>query len=168
MITASDMTEIVDAIERIVLRKGEELRQEFYGAIQQLIANQQALAEMLASHNNPDVMTVLAHDMWQRGVMMEADRIKAQLNDVWEGLVPKDDPEPKPLVKKADPELERLLAEEEEIERQAREANPLIPIDDTPQRSPICPICGSDDPDSYRKIRYHGDFMPCHHPWHDR
>lgn len=165
MITQAEMQQIVEAIERIVENKGEQLRQEFYGAIQQLIHNQQALADMLATHNNPDTMTVLAHEMWQRAVIAESERIQNQLNAAWDEM--------KPAVEKVvedvvipDPELQRILDEEEEIERQAREANPLIPTGPTPEWYTSCPTCGSKHQSTYGQIRFQGALRPCNDRWH--
>lgn len=92
-----DIQGIADLIDQRVLAGQEAVRGEFYGAIQQLINNQTALAEMLASRNGSgEVVTALAHEFWQRAIMTEAQRVQTQLNDVWEGLKPADEPEPEP------------------------------------------------------------------------
>lgn len=166
MITQDELNQIVDAVERIVMNRAEELRQEFYGAIQQLISNQQALAEMLAQHNNPDVVTALGHEFWRRAVVMEAERINTLLTDPWEALKPTDQPD-EPV--QADPELQRLLDEEEEIERRAAEqraaeANIDRAIITRPNK---CPYCGSNDPNKHYKILRQGQTMPCDARWHD-
>lgn len=168
MITQAEMQEIVEAIERIVENKGEQLRQEFYGAIQQLIHNQQALSEMLATYNNPDTMTALAHEMWQRAVFMEADRIQNQLDSVWDEMKPHvqlQTTQTEPVV--PDPQLQRILDEEEEIERQAREANPLIPTEIPTDAHGRCLGCGSDKKSTYFSIRKNGVLGPCDNPWHN-
>lgn len=96
-LTQQDIQGIADLIEKKVLEGQEVIRQEFYGAIQQLISNQTALAEMVAmKQGSGEVVTALAHEFWQRAVMHEAQRVQAQLNDAWEELKPQEEVEPEP------------------------------------------------------------------------
>lgn len=136
--TQEDIQGIADLIDQRVMAGQEAVRQEFYGAIQQLINNQQALAEMLASRNGSgEVVTALAHEFWQRSVMLEAQRVQAELNDVWEGLKPQEETEP-----------------ESEL-----------PIDIPPQPRPTqCPDCQSRDVNAIYRLQ---DDQFCHNRWHD-
>lgn len=89
MITQEDVVAIADLVERKVLEGQEAVRQEFYGAIQQLINNQTALAEMVAVRQGQgEVATMLAHEFWQRSIMAEAQRVQAQLDAAWEEMKP--------------------------------------------------------------------------------
>lgn len=99
MITQEDVVAIADLVERKVLEGQEAVRQEFYGAIQQLINNQTALAEMVAVRQGQgEVATMLAHEFWQRSIMQEAQRVQAQLDAAWEEMKPSEtvqaEPEP--------------------------------------------------------------------------
>jgi tRNA U34 5-carboxymethylaminomethyl modifying GTPase MnmE/TrmE len=101
MITQEDVVAIADLVERKVLEGQEAVRQEFYGAIQQLISNQTALAEMVAMRQGQgEVATMLAHEFWQRSIMQEAQRVQAQLDAAWEEMKPSEavqaEPEPEP------------------------------------------------------------------------
>lgn len=97
MITPEDVQGIADLIERKILESHENLRQEFYGSIQQLINNQQALADMLAVRQGQgEVVTALAHEFWQRAIIAESQRVQTQMDSAWEELKPQEVAEPEP------------------------------------------------------------------------
>lgn len=144
MITQEDVVAIADLVERKVLEGQEAVRQEFYGAIQQLINNQTALAEMVAMRQGQgEVVTALAHEFWQRSIMREAERVQAQLDSAWEEMKPSEtvqaEPEPHPDLPP------------EEIGRQLRMTHKQ------------CPDCNSPDADAIYRLAG-GEF--CRNPWH--
>lgn len=76
----NQIAQIAEVVDNRVLQHMETIREEFYTQIQALGGNHQALSEMLATHNNPDMMAAIAHDMWRRMILMEADHIMANMD----------------------------------------------------------------------------------------
>lgn len=135
----ADIRSIADLVEQKVLEGQEVVRQEFYGAIQQLINNQQALAEMVAMRQGQsEVATMLAHEFWQRSILSEAQRIQVELDAKWEEMKPY----------------------EETVQ-------PDLPFDFPPPSAPRpkqCPDCQSRDANAVYRLA-NGEF--CRNPWHD-
>lgn len=81
------IAQIADVVDQRIEVHLEQLRQGLYTNVKQLVLNQQELATMLAQHNNPEAMIMLAHGMWERSVLAEADRIRTsmQAEVTWQG-----------------------------------------------------------------------------------